>query len=120
MGIKPILKKKVIKPKLQLLEQEISGTTKEGIKKEAGLYCFPLATKQWCECRPEVKGNMRDHPNVNQLLCLAKLESLKAHFIDQELSQADRLLRLNDVAIRKMQILLANETLLMLGDNSDG
>lgn len=109
-----------MKPKLQFLEQEISTTTKERIKKEAGLCSFTITPKQWRECCPEKRGNKRDYANVHQLVCLVNLESLNAHFIDQELSQVERLLRLNEVAIRQMQILLANETSLMLGDNSDG
>lgn len=78
---------------------------------------FGITAKEWRESHPEAKGNMRDHANVHQLLCLANLESLNAHFIEQGLTQADRLLSLNKVAIRQMQILLANDTSIMLQDD---
>jgi len=82
---------------------------------------FGITAKQWRDSNPDTKGNMRDHANVHQLVCLANLESLNAHFIEQGLSQAERLVRLNEVAIRQMQILLSNEKALILrGEVGDG
>lgn len=82
---------------------------------------FGITAKEWRDANPDVKGNMRDHANVHQLVCLANLESLNAHFIEQGQSQADRIVKLNEVAIRQMQILLANETSAMLAQkNSNG
>ncbi len=52
---------------------------------------------------------MRDHANVHQLVCLANLESMNAHFIDQELKQSERLVKLNELAIRQMRILVKNQ-----------
>ena len=52
------------------------------------------------------KGNMRDHANVHQLVCLANLESMNAHFIQQGLSQSERITKLNKLAIRQMQVLV--------------
>jgi len=31
---------------------------------------FGVTAKQWRELNPDVKGNMRDHANVHQLVCL--------------------------------------------------
>ena len=148
-----------MKPKLQVLEQEISTDTRDGIeyicitdiarfksadrtgvvignwlrnrntieflgiweqlnnptfkviefddfKKEAGLNSFTLTPKQWQEINPDIKGNMRDHANVHQLVCLANLESMNAHFIVEGLSQPERLVKLNELAIRQMSILV--------------
>lgn len=82
---------------------------------------FGITAKQWRESNPDTKGNMRDHANVHQLVCLANLESLNAHFIDQKVGQSERLVRLNEVAIRQMQILLSNENALLLqGDSNNG
>ena len=82
---------------------------------------FGITAKQWRDSNPDAKGNMRDHANVHQLVCLANLESLNAHFIEQGLSQAERLVELNEVAIRQMQILLSNEKALILrGESGDG
>ncbi|MBB1385292.1 KilA-N domain-containing protein [Pseudoalteromonas sp. SG45-5] len=49
---------------------------------------FGTTAKQWRTENPKIKGNMRDHANVHQLVCLANLESLNAHFIEQGINQA--------------------------------
>jgi len=67
---------------------------------------FGVTAKQWRDLNPELTGNMRDHANVHQLVCLANLESLNAHFIAQGLAQPKRLLELNKLAIQQMSILL--------------
>ena len=67
---------------------------------------FGVTAKQWRGANPEAKGNMRDHANVHQLICLANLESMNAHFIAEGLPQSDRLVRLNALAIRQMRVLV--------------
>ena len=52
------------------------------------------------------KGNIRDYANVSQLLCLANLENLNAVFINDGLEKAERLLKLNQIAVSQMKILL--------------
>ena len=44
--------------------------------------------------------------NVHQLVCLANLESMNAHFIVEGLGQPERLVKLNELAIRQMRILV--------------
>ena len=67
---------------------------------------FGVTAKQWRELNPEQKGNMRDHANVHQLVCLANLESMNAHFIAEGVLQSERLVKLNSLAIRQMTVLL--------------
>lgn len=67
---------------------------------------FGMTAKQWRDENPKLKGNMRDHANVYQLVCLANMESLNAHFIEQGMSQSERLEKLNALAIRQMNILV--------------
>lgn len=69
---------------------------------------FGMTAKQWRATNPEIKGNMRDHANVHQLVCLANLESLNAHFIEQGINQSQRLEKLNNLAIKQMKILSAS------------
>lgn len=69
---------------------------------------FGMTAKQWRDENSELKGNMRDHANVHQLVCLANMESLNAHFIEQGLSQSKRLEQLNELAIRQMKVLVQN------------
>ena len=66
---------------------------------------FGMTAKQWRNANPSEKGNIRDQANAAQLVCLANLESLNALFIKKKLKQADRLQRLNHIAIQQMEIL---------------
>jgi len=66
---------------------------------------FGETAKQWNENNPKLKGNMRDYANVVQLVCLAGLESLNAEFIRQGITQSERLLKLNKIAIIQIKSL---------------
>jgi hypothetical protein len=66
---------------------------------------FGMTARQWREANPEMKGNIRDYASIVELICLANMENLNAVFINDNLSQHDRLIRLNKIAIQQMQIL---------------
>lgn len=66
---------------------------------------FGKTAKQWRDDNPNKEGNIRDYANVSQLVCLANLETLNAHFIQQTLPQAERLTLLNQTAIAQMRLL---------------
>ena len=68
---------------------------------------FGQTAKQWRDTNPELDGNMRDHATVEQLLVLANIEGMNAELIHMGLSQGERLRRLNEIAIRQMQVLTA-------------
>jgi hypothetical protein len=74
---------------------------------------FGITAKQWREANPERDGNMRDHATIEQLLVLANMESLNAEFIHMGLSQGERLMKLNAIAIRQMRTLAANASRLL-------
>ena len=61
--------------------------------------------KQWRNANPDLDGNMRDYATVEQLPVLTNIEGMNAELIHMRLSQADRLTRLNAIAIRQMQVL---------------
>lgn len=61
-----------------------------------------------------MKGNIRDYANVSQLVCLANLENLNAVFINEEMPQAERLVKLNSIAISQMKILIEDHRVLAL------
>ncbi|MBI1907505.1 MAG: KilA-N domain-containing protein [Rhodocyclales bacterium] len=69
---------------------------------------FGKTAKQWRDENPGNKGNIRDEANAAQLVCLANLETLNAHFIHQGQAQAERLTLLNQTAIHQMKLLLAD------------
>jgi hypothetical protein len=67
---------------------------------------YGKTAKQWRQLNPDKEGNIRDYSNTAQLVCLANLESINAVFINENTSQAQRLKKLNSIAISQMQILL--------------
>lgn len=69
---------------------------------------FGITAKQWKEQNPNIKGNMRDDASIEQLVVLSNLESINALLINQGLSQKERLIQLNKVAISQMKSLLEN------------
>jgi len=79
---------------------------------------FGKTAKQWRDENPDNKGNIRDEANVSQLVCLANLETLNAHFIHQGLPQAERLKILNQTAIHQMKLLLADRNVKRLEDSN--
>jgi hypothetical protein len=44
---------------------------------------FGITAKQWRETNPDLKGNMRDYANINELICLSNMENLNAIFIQE-------------------------------------
>lgn len=71
---------------------------------------FGLTAAEWKKLNKNKEGNMRDYSDVYQLICLANLETLNAEFIKMELSQKERLMKLNGIAISQMKSLLVNNT----------
>ncbi len=66
---------------------------------------FGITAKQWREQNPELKGNIRDYAGINELICLSNMENLNAVFINENMPQNKRLLKLNQIAIKQMSIL---------------
>jgi superfamily II DNA/RNA helicase len=56
-------------------------------------------------------NNTRDNANIEQLVVLRNMESIKADLIHQDMQQSERLQRLNKIAIIKMKSLLGNKNL---------
>jgi hypothetical protein len=73
---------------------------------------FGQTAKQWRDANPQLKGNIRDHASIEQLLVLANIESMNAEFIHMQLSASERLMKLNSIAIRQMQSLTMNAKLM--------
>jgi hypothetical protein len=66
---------------------------------------FGKTAREWRDGNPQADGNMRDYATVEQLLVLANIESMNAELIHMGLPQAERIKRLNEIAIRQMQVL---------------
>ena len=66
---------------------------------------FGVTAKDWRDANPDLKGNIRDYATINELICLSNMENLNAVFINEGLSQRERLIKLNQIAIQQMKIL---------------
>ncbi len=79
------------------------------------LALFGKTAAQWRDANPDKKGNMRDEADVTQLVCLSNLENLNVLFIAENLSQQERLERLNKIAIHQMTLLAGEERMKLPG-----
>ena len=80
---------------------------------------FGLTAKQWRDANPAQESNMRDHATIEQLLVLANIEGMNAELIRMGLSQGERLIRLNEIAIRQLQLLTRQGGFKALGGIND-
>jgi len=80
---------------------------------------FGQTARQWREVNPKLDGNMRDHASIEQLLVLANIEGMNAEFIHMDLAQRDRLQRLNEIAIRQIQVLTSSAAVRQLASPKD-
>ena len=95
--------------KLYLIPPRLADRKQDGIvyASEADMLnvaLFGVTAKQWQLANPTLKGNIRDYATAEQLLVLANLENLNAHFIKEKMNQAERLGKLNEVAIYQMAL----------------
>ena len=51
------------------------------------------------------KGNIRDYATITELICLANMEVINSEYINEQIPQAERLMKLNRIAISQMRIL---------------
>lgn len=72
---------------------------------------FGMTAKDWRDQHPDKQGNVRDHATLEQLVVLSNLESINALLIQQGLSQSERLIQLNQVAITQMKSLLQSKAI---------
>jgi len=105
------IKENLIPPEISAKDTRIIYASEADVLSKA---LFGMTAKEWSGLNPSKKGNMRDYANVTQLVVLANLESLNSEFIKQELSQEDRLIRLNKIAISQMKALINSRSVKQL------
>jgi hypothetical protein len=72
---------------------------------------FGMTALEWRTGNPEKEGNIRDYANIVQLVVLSNMESINAVLIRQGLSQSERLVQLNKIAITQMTSLVNSKQL---------
>ncbi len=64
-----------------------------------------MTAKEWRNQHPELQGNIRDYTDILHLVILSNLEVLNSNMIENDISQEERLEKLNNVAIKELQLL---------------
>ena len=74
---------------------------------------FGMTAKEWREVNPELakKGNIRDYMDLLHLVILNNLQNTNAELIENNISQSERLIRLNNSAKRQMKSLQNNRNI---------
>jgi hypothetical protein len=111
------IKENLIPPELTSAQTNLVYASEADILNMA---LFGMTAKEWRDRNPDSKGNIRDYANVSQLVCLANMETLNAHFINEGLTQKDRLIKLNRIAIQQMRLLTADQRVLKLEGTANG
>ena len=74
---------------------------------------FGMTAKEWRDKNPKLaeKGNMRDYTDLLHLVILNNLQNTNAELIEEKIPQNQRLIRLNKMAKRQMEILKDNRNI---------
>jgi hypothetical protein len=107
------LKNYLIPKELSPKEQSIVYASEADVLNMA---LFGKTAKKWVTENPEKEGNIRDYATLQQLVVLVNIESFNAESIRLGISQAKRLVELNQMAIRQLKALSSNSTIKKLGN----
>ena len=77
---------------------------------------FGMTAKEWRILNSNLDGNIRDYTDLLHLIILSNLENINAELIKMNISQSERLVRLNNIAINQMNILKNNKSFVELED----
>ena len=74
---------------------------------------FGMTAKEWRDSNPSLAedGNIRDYADLLHLVILSNLENINAELIEMGIPQSERLIRLNEIAKRQMELLRKNKSL---------
>lgn len=78
---------------------------------------FGKTASEWRKANPTLKGYIRDYATMEQLICLSNMENINAYLIEQKKSQSERIIELNRIAIKQMQVLMNNNDRLLIDKN---
>lgn len=75
---------------------------------------FGMTAKEWKNRNPNLDGNIRDYADILHLIILSNLEVLNANMIENNISQKERLEKLNMIARKELEILIDNKNILRI------
>lgn len=96
------IKKNLIPEKLNKFQTSIIYANEADVLNMA---LFGMTAKEWRDKNPDKEGNIRDYANMNELVCLSNLENVNSIYINEGISQSQRLIKLNEIAIAQITIL---------------
>ena len=70
---------------------------------------FGMTAKEWKDSNPYLKGNIRDYADILHLIVLSNLEVLNANMIENNIKQSERLVKLNTLARKELEILITDK-----------
>ena len=72
-----------------------------------------MTAKEWRESNPDLaeEGNIRDYTDLLHLVILSNLENINAELIEMGIPQSERLIKLNDMAKKQMELLRKSKSL---------
>ena len=82
---------------------------------------FGMTAKEWRDNNPTLSqtGNIRDYTDLLHLVILNNLENINATLIKMNISQSDRLIQLNELARKQLELLYNNKSIKELEKNQD-
>ena len=72
---------------------------------------FGQTSKEWKKSNPNLKGNIRDNTDLIHLVILSNLENINANLIEMNIPQNKRLIKLNNIAKKQMELFKNNKSL---------
>lgn len=96
------VKENLIPPKVSKKQAGLVYASEADVLNKA---LFGMTAKEWRTSNPKKTGNIRDYAQAAQLVCLSNLESINAELIKAGMEQAQRLQKLNQIAITQMKSL---------------
>ena len=110
------IKQNLIPPELDRKKASIIYASEADVLNVA---MFGMTAQEWRSANPDKKGNIRDYATITELICLANMEAINSEYINDQIPQAERLMKLNRIAISQMQILSEVSGRKLLADTTE-
>lgn len=80
---------------------------------------FGMTAKEWRDNNESMEGNIRDYTDILHLIVLANLETINAEMIQSGIAQSERIVKLNNIAKRQLELLKGNRSVQKLENLDD-